>query len=105
MDTVIIVVSFAIGMLIGALVNRRTKRLAVPSWITSVIICILLFLLGIEIGSDHEAINSLGQIGLSALLLTIGAVVLSVVFGWALWHFSSKYLEKKKKNKSVKEEP
>lgn len=101
MDTVIIVVSFALGMLIGALVNRRTKRLAVPSWITSVIICVLLFLLGIEIGSDHEAINSLGQIGLSALLLTIGAVVLSVAFGWALWHFSSKYIEKKKRNNSA----
>lgn len=96
MDTIIIVVSFAIGMLLGALVNRRTKRLKVPSWATQVIICVLLFLLGIEIGSDHEAINSLGQIGLSALLLTVGAVAFSVGLGWGMWHLIGKYMDKTK---------
>lgn len=95
MDTIIIVASFAVGMLIGALINRRTKRLTVPSWLSSVIICILLLLLGIEIGSDHEAINSLGQIGISALLLTIGAVVCSVLLGWGMWRFIGKYMDKK----------
>ena len=95
MDTIIIVASFAVGMLIGALINRRSKRLTVPSWLSSVIICILLFLLGIEIGSDHDAINSLGQIGISALLLTIGAVVCSVLLGWGMWRFIGKYMEKK----------
>lgn len=102
MDTIIIVVSFAIGMLIGALVNRRSQKLKVPSWATSVIICILLFLLGIEIGSDHDAINSLGQIGVTALLLTIGAVVFSVALGWGVWHLIGKYMDKKNQGSDKK---
>lgn len=105
MDTIIIVVSFAIGMLIGALVNRRTKRLKVPPWITSVIICVLLFLLGIEIGSNREAIQSLGQIGLSALLLTIGAVVGSVALGIVMWRITGKYLDKKNDHKTNSADP
>ncbi|MBQ8888599.1 MAG: LysO family transporter [Bacteroidaceae bacterium] len=71
------------GMLLGFLL--REKQL---SWIHSIItylIWILLFLLGIEVGSNEQIIKGLHSLGLEAILLTIGGTLGSVITAWALW--------------------
>ena len=49
-------------------------------------IWLLLFLLGIDVGSNQEIINGLHTIGLEAVILTLAAVLGSVTAAWALWY-------------------
>lgn len=72
------------GMLVGYLL--RSKRL---SWIHKVItllIWLLLFLLGIDVGGNETIIRSLHAIGLEALAITFAAVAGSVLAAWGLWY-------------------
>jgi LPXTG-motif cell wall-anchored protein len=73
------------GMLTGYLL--RKKRLHWIHKVITVLIWLLLFLLGIDAGSNEAIIKGLHSIGIEATLITIGAVIGSILFAWALWHF------------------
>lgn len=72
------------GMLTGYLL--RSKRL---SWIHKVItllIWLLLFLLGIDVGGNEAIMKGLHTIGLEALIITLAAVIGSSLAAWGLWY-------------------
>ena len=72
------------GMLLGYLL--RSKRL---SWIHKIItlfIWILLFLLGIDVGGNDSIIKGLHTLGLEAVIITIAAVIGSILCAWGLWY-------------------
>lgn len=72
------------GMLVGYLL--RSQRL---SWIHKVItllIWLLLFLLGIDVGGNETIIRGLYSIGLEAIIITLAAVVGSILASWGLWY-------------------
>ena len=74
-------------MFSGILVGWLTKKInlsAIHPLITG-LIWILLFLLGIEVGSNEEIINGLHTLGLEAVLLTLGGTLGSVICAWILW--------------------
>jgi hypothetical protein len=48
-------------------------------------IWILLFLLGVEVGSDKHIINGLHTLGCESLIITAGATIGSVIAAWILW--------------------
>lgn len=48
-------------------------------------IYLLLFLLGISVGSNETIISNIGKIGMQSLLLTAGAVSGSVFFSWIIY--------------------
>ncbi|NDV82179.1 LysO family transporter [Bacteroides sp. 51] len=73
------------GMLTGYLL--RNKRLHWIHKVITVLIWLLLFLLGIDVGSNEAIIKGLHTIGLEAAIITIGAVVGSTLFAWGLWYF------------------
>ena len=71
-------------MLLGFLLRRQKL-----SWIHKVItilIWLLLFLLGIDVGGNQEIINGLHTIGMEAIIITVAAVLGSVTAAWALWY-------------------
>lgn len=72
------------GMLTGYLL--RNKRLRWIHKVITVLIWLLLFLLGIDVGSNEAIIKGLHTIGLEAAIITIGAVVGSTLFAWGLWY-------------------
>ena len=80
---IIIGIMFA-GMLLGFLL--RKQRLSWIHKVITVFIWLLLFLLGIDVGSNQEIINGLHTIGLEAVILTLAAVLGSVTAAWALWY-------------------
>ncbi len=53
----------------------------------SCIICVLLFLMGISIGSNDVLMRSLPQLGWHALLLTLAAIIGSVLCAALLWKY------------------
>ena len=81
------------GMLLGYLL--RSKRL---TWIHNVItllIWLLLFLLGIDVGGNEAIVKGLHAIGLEALIITAAAVTGSTLAAWGLWYLLHTRYQKK----------
>ncbi|MDE6800077.1 LysO family transporter [uncultured Bacteroides sp.] len=83
------------GMLLGFLL-RKQKLSGIHKAIT-VLIWLLLFLLGLDVGGNQEIINGLHTIGMEAIVITLAAVLGSVTAAWALWYV----LYKKKKEEQI----
>ena len=78
----------ALGVLMGYLF-RNTKI----TWIQKVItffIWLLLFLLGVDAGSDDDVIQSFPFIGMDALIITAAAVLGIVICAKLLWNYLKK---------------
>jgi len=91
-----VVIGFMLtGMLTGYLLKNR--RLTWINKVVTVLIWLLLFLLGIDVGGNQAIINGLHTIGLEALLITIFAVLGSVIGARFLWKWI--YKEIKEDNK------
>lgn len=71
------------GMLLGYLLRRRNLRKIHQA--IMVLIWLLLFILGMEVGGNEQIINGLHTIGFEAILLTLGGTLGSVIAAWALW--------------------
>lgn len=79
----VIVIMFG-GIIIGyAAKNYRLKFL---NSIITILIWLLLFILGIEVGSNRQIINGLGTLGLEAIIIAIAAVTGSCLGAWLLWN-------------------
>lgn len=72
------------GMLLGFLLRKH--KLSGIHKIITVLIWLLLFLLGIDVGGNQEIINGLHTIGMEALIITLAAVLGSVTAAWGLWY-------------------
>ena len=84
----IIVAIMLCGIGLGYLLRGRNT--AAISKIITVLIWVLLFLLGIEVGTNPKIIGGLRNLGVEALVLTIGGSVGSVLASWWLWNHVSK---------------
>lgn len=71
------------GMLVGYLLRKQNLRKI--HQVITVLIWLLLFILGIEMGSNEQIIKGLHTIGLEAVILTLGGTLGSVIAAWALW--------------------
>ena len=81
------------GMLIGYLI--RHKRLPKIQQIITTLIWVLLFLLGIDVGSNPDITQGLHTIGVEAVLISLAAIMGSVLASWLLWYLI--YCKNKKK--------
>lgn len=83
MFTVIGIMFAGIG--IGYLMRRQS--LLWINKIITVLIWLLLFLLGIEVGHNEQIIRSLTTLGIEAFSIAIACVLGSCITAWALWKF------------------
>ena len=65
----------------------RNKKMSIIGRIITVLIWVLLFLLGIEVGSNPRIVNGLQTLGLEAIVLTLGGSIGSAIFALALWRY------------------
>ena len=72
------------GMLLGYLL--RSKRLTWIHKVITLLIWLLLFLLGIDVGGNEAIVKGLHAIGLEALIITAAAVTGSTLAAWGLWY-------------------
>lgn len=82
-------------MILGTVVGYifRSNKLGNISKIITFIIWVLLFLLGVEVGTNPDIIAGLGTIGVEALIITVAAVLGSALVALLLWS----YIKKSKK--------
>ena len=78
-----IVVVLLSGIVSGILLRRHPVRI-LPK-IIMLLVWILLFLIGVEVGSDPRIIGNLHDLGLEALILTAAGLSGSMVAAWTLW--------------------
>jgi len=75
------------GMAVGFCLRKR--RLHVVPRLVTVFIWLLLFLLGIEVGSNPQVINGITSLGMEALWLSVTGMAGTLAASWALWKWVS----------------
>ncbi len=82
MFTVILLLLAGIG--IGFCLRKRNAARKVQAAV-SVLIWVLLFLLGVEVGENERIIRGLHTLGVEAVVLAVGGTAGSVLAAWGLW--------------------
>ena len=83
-----IVIVMLSGITVGILLRRRPIRFI--SKVITVLIWILLFFLGVEVGTDPRIIGNLKGLGIDALVLTVSGLAGSMAMACGLWRFVSR---------------
>lgn len=83
----IIIIMFC-GIALGRLLRHR--KLPWLGIATNVLIWLLLFLLGIEVGNDDRIIRGIASLGLEALVIALAGVAGGAVLSLLLWRYTSK---------------
>jgi hypothetical protein len=79
----IVIACMLFGIGIGYLF-RRLKMRRIHILILG-LIWMLLFLLGLEVGSNETVIHQFAKLGFEAFLLAVAGIIGSVVAAWLLW--------------------
>lgn len=75
----------AAGIGAGYLLRRRPLRHL--GKIVSVLIWVLLFLLGVEVGGDERIVKGIASLGVEAVMITIAGVAGCGLLSLVLWKF------------------
>lgn len=108
----IVILFIFLGILSGVLCRKLSTgaRISLTDvaarWqgrIVTWLIWLLLFLLGIEVGSNEMIVRSLPTLGVEALLLSSAATLGCCVLAWALWRVSKDHTAQEKAKKETLE--
>ncbi|MGE5458221.1 MAG: LysO family transporter [Methanococcaceae archaeon] len=88
------------GIILGAFIHKKSLLIKINDQLISLSIYVLLLLLGISVGLNKTIVQNFGTLGYQALVITLGAVLGSVLFSWIVFRifFSSET------NKKVRDE-
>ena len=83
-----------VGIAVGYLMRKCSSRWVSPA--LTVLIWLLLFFLGVEVGANRHVLNGIKDLGIDALVMAVGASGGSIALAWALWM----YIKRKKGDKA-----
>ncbi|HRW62513.1 MAG TPA: LysO family transporter [Bacteroidales bacterium] len=89
-----VLVLMTLGIVIGWFLHHKEKFLLFTGRLTNWAIYILLFLLGVSVGTNEKILNNFDKIGLQAILITLFAIAGSVLVSWLTYHFFFKQDER-----------
>lgn len=87
----IVILIMIAGIAVGRLLRHR--RLRYLGNVTNMLIWVLLFLLGVEVGSDERIVNGIATLGVEAVGVAIAGVAGSAALASGLWLWSKKRKE------------
>ncbi len=79
-----------IGLMVSGIILGYIFREKNLKWVQKAItwaIFALLFLLGLSVGTNDQIMNNLDTIGMDAVIITLGAVIGSVLCAWGIYKF------------------
>ncbi|MEG1587595.1 MAG: LysO family transporter [Bacteroidales bacterium] len=89
-----LILTLLIGILFGRLFrNKHAVKLSGKAIFP--IVLVLLFLMGITIGTNESIISNLHGLGMEALIITTGALVGTLIGAGLLWYFIFEKKEEK----------
>ena len=77
------------GVVVGLV--SRGRFTCFVSRVVTVLIWLLLFLLGVEVGCNDNVVNGLRELGVEALVLAAAGSFGSAAFAWLLWRIAVKH--------------
>lgn len=80
-----IIIIMCAGIFAGTFLREKKSMLALLDRLTLAAIYLLLFLLGLSVGTDENIIKNFLNIGFTAVILTLGAIAGSVILSWILY--------------------
>ena len=72
----------SVGIFIGWVLHNKEKILKLSSQLTNWAIYLLLFLLGLSVGTNEKILNNFDKIGMQSIVITLFAVAGSVLVSW-----------------------
>ncbi len=81
----VILIVLSAGILSGLLLIKRPKIHRFNNHLLNWAIYLLLFLLGLSVGTNKEVIQNLGKIGYEAIAIAIASILGSVLFSGLLF--------------------
>jgi uncharacterized membrane protein YbjE (DUF340 family) len=75
-----------LGMVIGASLRHKKKIIKQVNKLVTISVYLLLFLLGISVGLNDELVSNLDTLGVHALIITLMAVLGSVLLAMLIYH-------------------
>jgi uncharacterized membrane protein YbjE (DUF340 family) len=82
-----ILIILSSGILVGLLIVRRPKLHQINNDLLNWAIYLLLFLLGISVGTNKEVLNNLAKIGYEAIAIAVASIAGSVALSALLFKF------------------
>lgn len=82
-----VLILMTIGIIFGSVFKNKTEMVKVIDPMTKISIYLLLFLLGISVGTNETVIKNIYSLGAQALSLTFGGVTGSVVLSFFTYNF------------------
>lgn len=76
------------GVVLGMMVKNR--NIGFIEKLITVLIWMLLFILGVEVGGNEEIVSSLSTLGLEAVAFTIAGILGSIVCAWMFYKWIQK---------------
>ena len=84
---VTVLLLMTLGIILGWILHKKKKFLKITSELTNWAIYLLLFLLGLSVGTNEKILNNFNQIGTQAILITLFAVAGSILTSWLTYIF------------------
>jgi uncharacterized membrane protein YbjE (DUF340 family) len=81
-----VVLIMTAGIALGYFIRNRKHIVRISDSLTMWAIYLLLFLLGVAIGTNKTIVKNLPVLGLKALLISIGGIVGSVLLALIVYH-------------------
>lgn len=72
-------------MILGFLMKAKQRIVSINEKLITYAIYLLLFMMGLSIGSNNQLVESLSSLGVLALVLSVGAVAGSVLTGFVIF--------------------
>ncbi|MEY1640171.1 LysO family transporter [Tenuifilum osseticum] len=73
------------GMLLGFLIRAKQRIVSGNEKLITYAIYLLLFMMGVSIGSNEQIMNSLSTLGIVALIVSMGAIIGSILTGFVVF--------------------
>jgi len=84
-DLITVVSIMAGGMLLGFLLRAKQRIVSGNEKLITYAIYLLLFMMGVSIGSNEQIMNSLSTLGIVALIVSMGAIIGSILTGFLVF--------------------
>ncbi len=74
-----------IGIAIGFFISKKENLIKINDKLVTWAIYLLLFILGIDVGTNKDIINNIHTIGLQAIIITMGALLGSLICAYIVY--------------------
>jgi len=82
-----VILIMSVGIIIGSIFHKNKNLIRLSERITTYAIWSLLFLLGLEIGTNEVIVENIGTLGIKAFIISFGAILGSVLLSYFLYNF------------------